>query len=165
MLFSKPLTSHCGAATVLTSVVSLSHSSAPEFLAQACFQAASEARPQHLHPTETLETINLCTMTLQAANFQRCRCVFHQHEWNCSLSSFSCCWWSLSSGVSRLLSLLRSVTLLSGLLSLGQPVCQLLHCPTVLFKAPDCKMYNVFICFLCISCMKGFINLLQHSAI
>ena len=61
-----------------------------------------------------------------------------------------------------------SVTNSACRLSLGQPVCQLLHCPTVLFKALDCKMCNVFYLFfffLCISCMKGFINLLQHRTI
>lgn len=52
MLFLKPLKSHCGG-SYHSHLCSLFNSSAPEFLAQACFQAASEARPRHLHPIGT----------------------------------------------------------------------------------------------------------------
>ena len=63
-----------------------------------------------------------------------------RHEWNCSLPSISCCWWSFSSTISHL-QLLQSVTLLLFLPDhlIPVPVCQLLYCTTVFFKVLYCK--------------------------
>ena len=45
------------------------------------------------------------------------------------------------------------------------PVCWLLYCATVLFKVLYYKIKNVFVCFLCIICVKIIINLLQNSTV
>ena len=71
-----------------------------------------------------------------------------RREWNCSLPSISYCWWSFSSTISHLLSLLQSVTLLACSLDASpyMPAVVLYYC--VLFKVLYCKIKNVY--FLCL---------------
>ena len=80
-------------------------------------------------------------------NFQRCKHVFHQYQYkeNCNLPSVSYCWWSFSSTISHLLSLLQSVTLACSLDE--APVCHMLFCTIVLFKVLYSKIKNVFFIF------------------
>ena len=74
-------------------------------------------------------------------------------KWNCSLLSVSYCYWSFSSAVSHLLSLLQSVTLLTCSIDTS-PCIPALYCTTVLFKVLYCKIKNVlffafvFMCYL-----------------
>ena len=68
----------------------------------------------------------------------------------------------LSSPISHLLSLLHKKLFLP-VHSMPAPVGQLLYCTTVILKVLHCKIKNIlFSVFLCISCMKNIIHLLQY---
>ena len=69
-----------------------------------------------------------------------------RREWHCSMSSLSYCWWSFSSTISHLLSLLQSVTLLAFSLD-ASPVCWLTYFTTVLSKVLYCKIKNISFIF------------------
>ena len=71
-------------------------------------------------------TVSSLHMNLQVVNYQRCKrssgyrketwtsAIHIRHVWNCTFPSISYCWWSFSSRISHLFSLLRSVTFLAG---------------------------------------------------
>ena len=85
----------------------------------------------------TLKDVNVCSTNIR-------------HEWNCSLPSLSYCWWSFSSAISHLLSLLQSVTLLA--CSLGASPCVpavVLHYCTS--QDSVCKIKNIsFVLCVCL---------------
>ena len=100
----------------------------------------------------TLKDVNVCSTNIR-------------HEWNCSLPSLSYCWWSFSSAISHLLSLLQSVTLLASSLHASPCMTVVLHYCT--FQGPiRLKLFCLFfVCFLCPICVKCIRNLLQYNAI
>ena len=82
--------------------------------------------------------------------------LWHQHpfEWNCSFSSVSYFWWSFSSTISHLLSVLQSVTLLACSLSTSpcMPAVVLYYCTfqgTVQYFSRYCEIKDVSL-FLCL---------------
>ena len=111
--------------------------------------------PQSLrtcHAGPQLCTVSLLHTNLQALNSHKYECTFHQHQAWMQLQlatphSISYCWWSFSSIISYLLSLLQAVTLLA-CSRIPAPVYQLLYCTTVLSKVLYCKIENVFLLFV-----------------
>ena len=87
---------------------------------------------------------------LKVLTFQRGELAINvRHEWSCSLPSISCCWWSFSSTISRLLSFLQSITLLACLLDASHymPAVVLYYC-TFQDNTVRLKMfYYLCLCF------------------
>ena len=82
----------------------------------------------------TLKDVNVCSTNIR-------------HEWNCSLPSLSYCWWSFSSAISHLLSLLQWVTLLACSLDASPCVPAIVpyYCTFKVLHFKD--VFFIFVCF------------------
>ena len=77
-----------------------------------CHRVTYDEKKKELLPRHHWIVFSRGQIELNPARNRTCA-VCARHEWNCSLPSVSYCWWSFSSTISHLLSLLQSVTLLA----------------------------------------------------
>ena len=87
-------------------------------------------KPYFCFTVSPLYTKNFKLQSFKDANVHS---IHVWHEWNCILPSVSCCWRSVSSPISHVLSLLQSITLLACSLN-ASLICHLLYYTTVVFK-------------------------------
>ena len=126
-----------------------------------------------LYPLPVWCLVSPLRVNLQAVNFQRCECASGSSKEpdpgpsasgvsETAACPVSCCWWPFSS-ISHLLSIIRSVTLLTYSLNASRCSPELLYFPR--YYTVRLKMFYFLFVFLMYFWVKSVINLLQYCTI
>ena len=135
-------------------------------------ESMTEARPPQAMPWPLLNRVSPLHTNLQVAGFQRCGRAFHQHQaWVKFQLALHLLLLTILKLYRRPPPLPPLVSDSSCLFTWSQPL-YASCCTVLLYFSRYCtvrlKMFSlvfVFVCFLCIICVKSIINLLQCSTI